>query len=483
MIMMKDSPRSRSSWIFVLIVWAILSMPFYPAFPAGDVYAAQPESKPFAVPAYEKIMLKNGLSVYLMEHHKVPLIYASFIVHAGAVADGDKSGLAYLTAESLLAGTQKHSKEQIEERLEFLGVNYSVYAGLETAGIDMSFMKTDQNEVFPILKDVIQNAAFPPSAFENRKKRLLLELVQAKEQPSLVIYTYFKKFLFGNHSYGNPIYGTRASVEKISSNDAKAFYRAHYRPEKSALVIVGDFQTDRMKRDLQAYFESWQPRGKPLPSELGSLPVFNRSRVLLVDKDDALETRFSFGGLGLPRSHPDYVAVQVVSTILGGRFTSWLNDALRVEAGLTYGANSQFETFKKAGTFSISSFTQTENTAAALDLALVVYQRLHAQGVDEKTLASAKQYLIGQFPPLYETPDSLVSLLAAMFVYGIDESFVNDFQKHVESVTIESVKGIVSKYFPRENLQFVLIGKASAIREEIRKYGELYEKDIKSDGF
>jgi predicted Zn-dependent peptidase len=265
--------------------------------------------------------------------------------------------------------------------------------------------------------------------------------------------------------------------------DAKAFYSDHYRPEAAALVIVGDFQTARMKAKVQEYFTGWQAKGKPPRTSWEPLPVFDKPRVLLVNKRDATETQFSFGGLGIPRNHPDYVAALVVNTIFGGRFTSWLNNALRVEAGLTYGANSYFDTFKTSGSFAISSFTLTESTAAALDLALDILYRLHAQGVDEEALNAAKQYLIGQFPLVYETPGDLANLLAAMFIYDFDSSFVNDCQKNVESITVEKARVVIARHFPKDNLQFVLIGKAAAIRGQVRKYGELSEKDIKRDGF
>lgn len=451
--------------------------------PPGSVNAAQRETTSFALPAYEKIKLKNGLTVYLMEHHGVPLIYVSAVFPAGAVNDDDKSGLAYLTAEALFSGTKNYRKKQIEENLEFLGANYYAYAGIETAAISMSFINTDQDKVFPILKEVIQEAVFDSAEFEKRKKRLLLELVQEKEQPSLVIDAYFNKFFFGTHGYGNPLYGTSTSVKKIKNTDARAFYNAHYQPETSALVIVGDFQTAHMKKKVQEYFETWRAKKKTPPIERIPLPAFNKSRVLLVNKSDAAETRFAFGAPGIPRNHPDYVAVQVVNTIFGGRFTSWLNDALRVNAGLTYGAGSSFNTYKDSGTFAISSFTRTDTTAKAIDLALDVLNRLHIEGVNEETLTSARNYLIGQFPPLYETLGSLASLLAAMFVYGFDESFINDFQKNVENVTVEKTREIIAKHFPKDNLQFVLIGKALEIRDQVRKYGELSEKDIKSEGF
>jgi zinc protease len=469
--------------IFIMAVLGSCAAVICLFLPSGNVNAAQRETPSFKLPAYEKITLKNGLTVYLMEHHGVPLIYVSAVFPAGAVRDAGKSGLAYLTAETLFSGTKNYRKKQIEENLEFLGANYYAYANLESAGISMSFINTDQDKVFPIVKEVIQDAVFDPAEFEKRKKRLLLELAQEKEQPSIVIGAYFNKFVFGSHGYGNPVYGTRASVKKIRSIDAQAFYNAHYRPEESALVIVGDFQTAQMKKKVQEYFEAWRVKKKTPPIERMPLSAFDKSRVLLVNKSDATETQFAFGALGISRNHPDYVTVQVVNTILGGRFTAWLNDALRINAGLTYGAGSSFKTYKDSGTFVISSFTRTDTTVKTIDLALDVLNRLHTEGVDQETLTSARNYLIGQFPTLYETPGSLASLLAAMSVYGFDESFVNDFQKNVENVTVEEARNIIVKHFHKNNLQFVLIGKAAAIRDQVRKYGELIVKDIKSDGF
>ncbi|MGE5351629.1 MAG: M16 family metallopeptidase, partial [Acidobacteriota bacterium] len=204
---------------------------------------------------------------------------------------------------------------------------------------------------------------------------------------------------------------------------------------------------------------------------------------LLVNKDDATETTFLIGSYGIKQSNPDYVAVEVINTILGGRFTSWLNDELRVNSGLTYGARSEFSALKETGTFTISTYTGTATTVDAIDIALKVLKRLHEKGIDEKTLTSAKNYLKGQFPPKYETSGALAQLLVNMFTYNFNESFINDFEKNVDSLTLVKAKDIIAKYFPENNLQFVLIGKASEIKEKVAKYGQMTTVDIKDEGF
>jgi predicted Zn-dependent peptidase len=437
----------------------------------------------FRLPGFETFVMKNGLTVYLMEQHEVPLIYVSAVVPAGAVKDGKKYGLASLTADALLFGTRSCTKNQIEEKLDFLGVDYGTRANVEVTEISASFAKKDQDTVMPILKEIIADPVFDQTEFDKRKKRLLLQLERAKERPGAVIRSYYNTFLFGQHGYGNPIDGTRPSVSKMIIEDIKNFYKANYKPAESAIAIVGDFKTPEMKEKVNKWFKGWNAKGSSRPMEAKPLPSFGKSRVLLVNKEDATETRFFIGGPGIKRSNPDYVAIQVINTILGGRFTSWLNDALRVNAGLTYGAYSFFPAYKTSGTFIIGSFTRTPKTVEALDLALEVLERLHKKGIDEKTLESAKNYIKGQYPPRYETAGALANLLTDMFIYDFDESFINDFQKNVDRMTIKKAEEIVKKYFLRENLQFVLIGKASEIRDKVKKYGEVTEKEITAEGF
>lgn len=437
----------------------------------------------FRLPHYEKFTLENGLTVYLMEQHEVPLIYVSAVVPAGAVKDGDLYGLASLTADALLFGTKSFTKSRIEEEMDFLGADYFTTADAEAATVFSSFAKKDLDTVMPILEEILAAPVFDRNEFDKHKKRLLLRLELDRESPRAVIGTYFNKFLFGEHGYGNPVSGTRATVSKITARDVENFYKANYKPAESAIALVGDFETSLMKEKVKQWFKDWNAAGHSPAVQAKPLPVLNKSRVYLVNKEDATETQFYIGGLGIKQSNPDFVAIEVINTVLGGRFTSWLNDALRVNAGLTYGARSGFNAYKTSGTFVVRSFTRTAKTVEALDLALEVLDRLHKKGIDARTLESAKNYINGQYPPDYETAGALASLMTRMFIYDFDESFINNFQENVSKMTVARAKEIIEKYFPRENLQFVLIGKASEIRDKVKKYGEVTEKEIKAEGF
>lgn len=435
----------------------------------------------FSLPAYEKMTLGNGLTVYLMEQHEVPLINVSVILPAGAIYDGDQSGMASLTAASLMHGTKTRSKNKIEETLDFIGATVDTYAGKESAGISAKFAAKNKDTVLAILKDILIHPIFDAAEFEKEKKRTLVGLEQAKESPQQVIGSYYHQLMFGSHAYANPVSGRTTTVAKLKSEAIRKFYKTYYIPNGSAIAVVGDFATKDMKAQLTRLFASW-PKG-PLPANVADKPIekATASRVLLVNKDDAKETTFYIGAPGISRNNPDFVAIEVINTVLGGRFTSWLNDELRVNTGLTYGARSGFTPLKHGGTFQVSTFTATKNTEAAIDKALEVVNRLHKTGIDEHTLTSAKNYVKGQFPPKYETSAQLAGLLTQMFWYGFDESFINNFQKIVDDLTTEKAKAIIARYFPKENLQFVMIGKAADIRKIAAKYGKVAETEIRED--
>lgn len=437
----------------------------------------------FKLPAYQKFTLKNGLTVYLMEQHEVPTISVAAILPAGAIYDGDKNGLASFTADGLQYGTKSFTKSQIEEQLDFLGASLSTFANKESAGLSSKFSKTDQDKVFPIIKEVLLFPVFNPEEFAKEKARGLQQLERAKESPRNVIANYWDKFIYGDHPYANPTSGKVSTISKIETADLKSFYTKNYRPNGAAIAITGDFNSALMKAKITKMFSEWKKGAESDVKILTPAALPNNARVLLVNKDDARETTMYIGGKGISRNNPDYVAIDVINTVLGGRFTSWLNDELRVNSGLTYGANSRFSALKNSGTFYVSTFTATKTTEPTIDKALEVLKKLQTTGVDEETLTSAKNYVKGQFPPNYETAGQLAGLLTQMFWYGFDETYINNFQANVDGLTTAKAKEIVAKYFPSNGLQFLFVGKSADIKKIAEKYGAVTEKQIKDDNY
>jgi zinc protease len=437
----------------------------------------------FKMPDYSTHVLENGLTINLMTQSEVPLITVNAVVRAGSV-DDTTAGIANLTANSLLLGAGGRNKLEIEEMVDFLGASISAGGGTEGTYVSASFMAKDSNTMLPLLQSVLMKPTFDPAEFDKLRKREIANLSRAKESPRAVINRYFNKMVFADHPYGNTASGNRESLAVINPEALKAFHAQYYQPANTAINIVGDFNIEKMKSELELLFGKWNNSRKVARPDLKSgLPELSASKVLLVDKGDAVESTFLIGGMGVSRDNEDYVGLTVINTILGARFTSWLNDELRVNAGLTYGARSRFIPYSAAGVFQISTFTKTSTTKEAIDLALKTYSRLWKKGVDQETLNSAKAYVKGQFPPRYETTGQLAGLLSDMYLYGFDDAFINDFQANVDGISVETSKRLVDSYFPQSNLQFVIIGNAAEIADIAAAYGEVSNTEIKAVGF
>jgi predicted Zn-dependent peptidase len=435
----------------------------------------------YTLPKYQQFKLKNGLTVYLMEQHEVPVINVSMIFPAGAIQDNHHSGLASLTAKALMYGTKSLSKQELDEKIDFLAAEVRTGATKEFSSLSASFAAKDKEVMLNYISQIVTTPAFDKTEFEKDKQRLLISLEQRKESPSSMIMSYFEKLIFGNHVYGNVTSGTGSSVKPLTIQDVVTFYHNNYFPTGSAIAIVGDFKSADMKKLVNKYLNSWKAKGNPQKISEQTIKPAQKAKVLLVNKDDARETTFYIGATGVSRNNPDVVAIEVVNTFFGGRFTSMLNDELRVNSGLTYGARSRFIQYRNSGTFLISSFTAKENSEKAISLAIEVLNRLHKNGLDDKSLASSKNYVKGQFPPDYETPGQLANLLTSMFWYKYNESFINNFEKNVDELTTEKSKLIINKYFPLNNLQIVMIGKADELKEFATKLGDVEIVQIKDD--
>lgn len=437
----------------------------------------------FQLPKYEKVKLKNGLTLFLMEQHEVPTISFNMSFAAGSAYDGDKAGLASLTGEALRLGTAKFSKDQIDEQIDFLGATLDIASGNEFATIYGEFAAKDQDKVWPILQDMLKAPRFDATELEKARSRKVQNLIQAKDSPREVIGDYWNAFMYPGHPYGNPSAGDEKSVAQIQVADVQAFFKAHYTAANAAIAVVGDFKAADMKARITQLLGDWKTE-KPAAA-VAKLPAqdYAKARVLLVNKDDSHESRFFIGGKGVPRNHPDYVAIQVINTILGGRFTSWLNTELRINSGLSYGARSSFDYRRLTGTFYVGSFTATETTDRAMRLAVQVLDSLHRVGPDEATLASARNYILGGFAPDFETSSQLAGLLTDFHNYGIDEAAINGFRAQVMAVDLARAKEIIRKYFPKDQLQILVVGRGADIRAALQKMGAFSEKDIRDAGY
>ena len=446
--------------------------------------AAQTGGGELKLPSYKKVKLQNGLTLLLMEQHEVPLISFNALIRGGGVADpAGKNGVASVTAGLLRKGTKTRTADQLSAELDFIGGQLNTGAGTDSSNVSAEFVTKDLAKGLDLFADVLLSPVFPPDEVTKLLKQRLDGIKSAKDQVQAVIAQYYNAYLFGKHPYGRPAGGDESSLAAISRDDIVKFYEANYVPGNTILAVVGDFQTAEMERVLTDKFFAW-PAKPPAPARMPDPAPAVGKHLLLVDKPDATQTVFYIGNVGIARTNPDRLGIIVVNTLFGGRFTSWLSTELRIKNGLTYGAGSFFDERVGRGPFAISSFTPNATTERCIDLALEQLNKLHAQGITEEELKSAKAYIKGQFPPSIETSDRLAREIAELEFYGLDEREINTFSAKIEAMTLADTKRIIQQYFPLDNLVFVLIGKASEIEPAAKKYApKLDSKSISQPGF
>lgn len=460
----------------------ILSLAILLALPAAAP-AAQ-ENGGLKLPPYKKVKLKNGMTLLLMEQKEVPIISFNYIIRAGSIADpAGKEGVASLTAGLLRKGTKTRSADQISAELDFIGGLLGAGATFDYTGGTAEFIKKDINKGLELLADVLLNPTFPQDEVAKLLKQRIDGIKSNKDQAQGVIGTYYNAYLFGSHPYGRPTGGDEKSLATITRDDVQKFYQGYYSPSSTIMAVVGDFDSAEMERMITEKFGAWAAKPAPTAQLAEPTPVAGK-RLLLIDKPDSTQTFYQIGNVGINRTNPDRVYIEVVNTLFGGRFTSMLNSELRINSGLTYGARSSFDERKVRGPFVISTFTRNQTTERAIDMTLDVLKRLHEKGITEEELRSAKNYIKGQFPPDIETTDQLAGLIAELEFYGLDENEINNYYAKIDSMTLADARRVIKQHFPLDNLVFVLIGKADEIGAVAKKYAPKVDtKTITQQGF
>ena len=437
------------------------------------------------LPPYEEILLPNGARILLMEKHDVPMVAFRALIRGGAVGDpAGKEGLAALTAELLERGAGSRDAAAFAEAVDRVGGEISTTATPEAIAISGNFMSRDADLMISLLADMLRRPTLPASEFEKTRARKIEEIIAAKDSdPRALMDLYFHGFLFQGHPYSSPLDGTEGSLAAIDHSDVRAFHEAAFGGDRLILAVTGDFQKPAMRAKLRSAFGDWRKAGKPL-SAVSKLTPRTGRRVLLVDKPGATQTYFMIGNVGVSRTDEDRVAIDLVNTVFGGRFTSMLNDALRVKSGLTYGARSALFRPSQPGSVAISTYTKTATTAQAVDMALDLLGQLHEKGIDETMLSSAKAYVLGQFPPALETNGQLAARLAEIALYGLDRSDVDRYGAGIAAASAADLRKTIARAYPSsENLTFVFVGDAAQIRDVVARYGEVTEMEITDVGF
>ena len=424
--------------------------------------------------------LTNGLKLIIVEQHELPLADFVLIVGSGGTADPTgKTGVANLTASMLREGTTTRKSLDIADQTSFLGISLFPQASWESSTLSLHTPTAQLDSALALFADVALHPSFPANEFERIKKTRLTELLQLRDQGPAIANLVFPAILYGSaHPYGLPLIGTEATVTPLTTADLQSYYQANFKPNNATLIIVGDVNPSQIEQKINSLFGGWQ-RGDVPQLTYGEPPKSSVTTIYLVDKPGAAQSTFRIGAVGVPRSTKDYFALTVMNTILGGSFTSRLNQNLREARGYTYGAASRFDMRRAAGPFTASA----EIVSAKSDSALLEFMKeLNGirQSVPADELSRAKRYLQLQLPGNFETTQQIAAALVPVALYGLPLDYYNNYVQNIEAITQADVARVAQQYINPASLAIVIVGDRKTIEQALKStnVGPISIRDI-----
>ena len=454
--------------------------------PLGSGVAfAQSASDGVRVPAHERIVLPNGLTLIIIPKRDVPLIAFNAVLRGGELGDlVGKPGVASLVAGLLEKGAGERSAFQFADAVEGVGGSFNAGAGPESITIRGQLLARDQQLLLELLSDALLRPRFDAEELDKLRSRQIELIKAAKDSdPSELIGTYGRAFLFRDHPYGRPVIGNESSLAQISRNDVLGYYRGQFGADRLTLVFAGDVDVELLKRSVTRLFGNW-PKAPHSAAPLLPPARARQRRVLLIDSPGSVQSYFWIGNVGVDRRFAARAALDLVNTLYGGRFTSILNTELRIKSGLSYGARSGFTRGTVAGEFAMRSFAQTENTGKAIDLALRTLSRLRHDGVTAEMLESARAYVLGQYPLEFETAADWAAALGDIELYRLGPDYIDHYGAALRRVSLKEANAVIDQAFPSaDSLAIVLIGDAAKIREQVSGYGPVTDIPLTHPAF
>jgi len=422
------------------------------------------------LPAIQKRALSNGVPVWLIEAHEVPLVQVTLLLKSGSSDDAaGKYGLASLTAAMLDEGAGSRSALEIADEIDFLGADLATNSSFDASAVRLGVPVARLSQALSVMADVTLRPTFPDAELERVRQERLTDLLQARDDAATVAAMAFARQLFGpSHRYGTGAVGTATTIKDFTTSDLKSFHAAAYQPANATLIVVGDLTADSVMPQLETQFGSWRA-GSTAPGHttVPMAPQPAQRQIVLVDMPGAEQSQVRIGWVGVPRSAPDYFPLQVLNTILGGSFTSRLNQNLRETHGYSYGASSRFDMRLSAGPFFAGAGVQTDKTAEALR---EFFNELTAIGkpIPADELTKAKNYVAFGFPSNFETIGDFSAQIEQQIVYGLPDSYYADYVKNIQAVTAEAVAKAAATYIQPQRFLVVVVGDRKAIEPGIR---------------
>ena len=459
----------RAGAVIVAVLVALPAAAQVPNWPSERPPQPLP-ARDVKFPPYQIRTLTNGLQVIAVSQHEQPAVSVRLIVRAGSAQDPDnRPGLATLAGTLLDQGTTTKTAEQVAQSIDSIGGAMGVGAGLDLTSIFAAVMKDSLNVGLDIVADVARHPAFSPEEIERQRQQMISAMRVSYEDPDFIAGTVFDRLVYGFHPYGKPDGGTPESLGALTRADLQAFHKRWFVPNNAILAIVGDVTADEAFAGAERAFGNWARADVP-SSAIAQVPPPTR-RVVVIDRPGAVQTEIRVGHIGVPRKHPDFLALDLAMKILGGEGGNRLYRVLRSDRGLTYGAEANLHALKDTGDIVASTDTRSDTTSEALRLIVDEFARIRRERVNPRELADAQAYLTGSFPLTIETPGDIALQVLNAVVFGLDLQELQNYRERVNRITPDDIQRVAQQYLHPDRLSIVLVGDANVFAKQLPALG------------
>jgi zinc protease len=435
------------------------------------------------LPRAQEATLENGLTVLIVEDHRVPTVSAQFqLSGAGPIYEpSNLPGLANITAQMLREGTKTRTSKQIAEEVDRLGASLfaSSSFGSSAASVNASGLSDNLEEWLALATDILLNPTFPADEVNKLRQRLKVQLIQQRTSPDFLASERFNRAVFGSH----PAAVRSATAESIDAITPEALARWHkerYAPQNAILGIAGDVRAADLIPKLKKMLAAWQKTD--LKEQLPATPApASAKKILIIDRPDSVQTTVVIGNLAIDRRSPDYPAMVVMNQVIGGGAAARLFMNLREEKGYTYGAYSSFTAFKYPGPWSAGGDMRTDATEGAMKEFFYEINRIRDEKVPADELEEAKRSVVAGFALSLEQPSQLLSYAMLIKIYGFPADYWDTYPAKITATSADDVQRVARKYINPQTIQVVAVGNAAKIRSILEKYGdvEVYDAEGK----
>ena len=465
---------SQRFWILDFRFW-IASMLIVAFVAVASVKGQIPSpgtARSVSIPAVKETTLKNGLKVAVVEKPGVPIVTAQLLVKAGANSEAiEKAGVANMTAEMLTKGTKTRTAEQIAEEIEFFGASINSGAGWNSSSVTISVTSDKLDQAMAIMADVVLNPSFTQAELNLLKAQTLDELKANLTQPAFLANYAATRFTFGEH----PANGTSSSIPSLSVADLRSFYERQFLANDAVLILTGDINQTKAVSLAERLFGGWKGSAEKDQNRFSSGPsgpAEGKSivgRILVIDLPGAGQASVNFYRpiRAIGRSSTEYYPAAVLNSLLGGGYSSRLNQEIRIKRGLSYGAGSGFGWRSASANFSTRTQTKNQSAAEVTELVIAELKRLAETSAAETELNPRRLVLTGGFGRNLETTGGLTAALADLYSFGVPTGELNKYMSSVAAVSPANIKDFASRHLHDGDI--IIVGDYSIFKDDLAK--------------